>query len=192
MGCEPSNLTGYVALDANRAFPSFEKDGTFMNAERRIQRVRKAIEPLGEAKPDWEIICLLARAMGRGELFNFASPEEVWDEVRAVWQAGQGISYARIEQAGLQWPCPNEAHPGTTILHTETFPLGKRAALRRVAFRATPETVTEEFPFLSLSTSKLGPIGSFTHISTAFCVLAHRRQSQSLRSLSPRCLHVLQ
>lgn len=232
MGCEPSNLTGYVALEANRALfesvwranvptqpglnllqmmdaaevgklkalwaigydifltnanvaatrralaaldlvivqdmflnetarefghvflpaaSSFEKDGTFMNAERRIQRVRKAVEPLGEAKPDWEIVCLLARAMGRGELFNFASPEEVWDEVRAVWQAGQGISYARIEQAGLQWPCPNEAHPGTTILHGKTFPLGKRAPLRRVAFRATPETVTEEFPFLLIT-----------------------------------------
>jgi formate dehydrogenase major subunit len=232
MGCEPSNLTGYVALDAHRALfesvwharvptqpglnlmqmmdaavvgklkalwaigydifltnadaaatrralaaldlvvvqdmflnetarefghvflpaaSSFEKDGTFMNAERRVQRVRKAIEPLGEAKPDWEIICLLARAMGQGELFDFHSPEEVWNEVRAVWQAGQGISYARMERAGLQWPCPNETHPGTTILHTETFPLGPRAALRRVAFQATPEAVTEEFPFLLIT-----------------------------------------
>jgi formate dehydrogenase major subunit len=56
-----------------------------------------------------------------------------------------------IEQTGLQWPCPNEANPGTTLLHTETFPLGKRATLRRVAFLATPETVTEEFPFLLIT-----------------------------------------
>jgi formate dehydrogenase major subunit len=127
---------------------SFEKDGTFMNAERRVQRVRRAIEPRGAAKPDWEVICLLARAMGKGEFFAFNSPEEIWNEVRQVWSAGQGISYARLEQAGLQWPCSHETHPGTQMLHAETFPLGKQAALRRIAFQATPETVSPEFPFL--------------------------------------------
>lgn len=127
---------------------SFEKDGTFMNAERRIQRVRQAIAPCGEAKADWEVICLLARAMGKGELFAFQSAEEIWNEVRAVWQAGRGISYARLDERGVQWPCPEVAHPGTTILHGQTFPLGQRAALRRIDFRATPERVSPEFPFL--------------------------------------------
>lgn len=130
------------------AASSYEKDGTFMNAERRIQRIRKAIEPIGEAKSDWEIICLLASALGKAESFNFHSPEEIWDEVRAVWKAGQGISYPRIEQAGLQWPCPNESHPGTQMLHTESFPIGEKASLRRVAFHPTQESVTEEFPLL--------------------------------------------
>jgi formate dehydrogenase major subunit len=130
------------------ACSSFEKDGTFMNAERRVQRVRKAIEALGESKSDWEIICDIARAMGRGEGFAFHSAEEIWNEVRRVWPAGRGIAYARIEAAGLQWPCPTEDHPGTTMLHAETFPMGKRAALRRIAYRATSETASEEYPFL--------------------------------------------
>ena len=76
------------------AVSSFEKDGTFMNSERRIQRVRKAVEPRGEAKSDWEIICALARVMGKGEYFQFETPEEIWNEVREVWPAGAGISYA--------------------------------------------------------------------------------------------------
>jgi formate dehydrogenase major subunit len=135
------------------AASSFEKDGTFMNAERRIQRVRKAIEPLRPSKPDWEVICLLARAMGKPEFFDFHSPEEVWNEIRAVWKAGSGISYARIEPAGLQWPCPTEDHPGTQILHQETFssPIGEQAALRRIAFNPTPETITDEYPFLLIT-----------------------------------------
>ena len=62
---------------------SFERDGTFMNSERRIQRVRKAIESPGQTKADWEIICELARAMGKGEFFTFNSPEEIWEEIRA-------------------------------------------------------------------------------------------------------------
>jgi formate dehydrogenase major subunit len=127
---------------------SFEKDGTFMNAERRVQRVRQAIEPIGDSKPDWEVICAVARAVGKGEYFDFHSPEEIWNEVRAVWKAGRGVSYERIEESGLQWPCPAEDHPGAQVLHVESFPIGKRAALRRVEYRATPESVNDEFPFL--------------------------------------------
>jgi formate dehydrogenase major subunit len=127
---------------------AFERDGTFMNSERRIQRVRKAIEPPGEAKPDWEIICELARAMGKGEFFNLHSPEEIWEEIRLVWKAGHGITYARLEKGGLQWPCPTEDHPGTTVLHTKSFPSGQRAPLKRVEFRASDEKTSTEFPFL--------------------------------------------
>ncbi len=130
------------------AASSFEKDGTFMNAERRVQRVRKAIAPLGETKSDWEIICDVARAMGKGEYFAFNSAEEIWNEVRAVWTVGSGISYERLEKSGLQWPCPNESHPGTTMLHKESFPIGKKAALRRIAYHATTEATNEEFPLL--------------------------------------------
>jgi formate dehydrogenase major subunit len=159
---------GHVFLPA---CSSFEKDGTFMNSERRVQRVRQAMEPIGNSKADWEIICAVAKAMqwsaehcsapmpgenpSRAMLgaplqsgFDFASPEEVWNEVRAVWKAGAGISYARLEHGGLQWPCPGEDHPGTTILHTESFPHGPRAPLKRVEFAATAETTNAEFPFL--------------------------------------------
>jgi formate dehydrogenase major subunit len=130
------------------ACSSFERDGTFMNAERRIQRVRKVIEPVGESKSDWEIICLIAGAMDRGELFNYSSAEEVWNEIRSVWPAGQGITYQRLDKQGLQWPCTDENDPGTEILHAETFALGKATPLRRIPFRPTKETVTDEFPFL--------------------------------------------
>jgi formate dehydrogenase major subunit len=127
---------------------SFERDGTFMNSERRVQRVRKAIEPPGQSKADWEIICDLARAMGKGEFFDFHSPEEIWEEIRAVWMAGHGITYARLDQRGLQWPCPTEDHPGTAVLHAKSFASGSRAPLKRIAFNATEETTSPEFPFL--------------------------------------------
>lgn len=127
---------------------SFEKDGTFMNSERRVQRVRAAIAPLGNAKPDWEILCLVARAMGRGDAFPFRSPEEVWEEVRRVWKAGAGISYGRLEHGGLQWPCPTEDHPGTVLLHREEFASGHRVALRCIDFLPSPEVTNDDFPFL--------------------------------------------
>jgi formate dehydrogenase major subunit len=127
---------------------SFERDGTFMNSERRVQRVRKAIEPPGQAKADWEIICDLARAMGKGEFFDFHSPEEIWEEIRAVWKAGHGITYGRLEHGGVQWPCPTEDHPGTTVLHTTAFASGQLAPLKRIEFKATEEKTSPEFPFL--------------------------------------------
>jgi formate dehydrogenase major subunit len=130
------------------AASSFEKDGTFMNGERRVQRVRKVFDPPGQARSDWEIICAVARAMGKGDLFAYEFAESIWNEVRRVWQAGSGISYERIEHAGLQWPCPTEDHPGSATLHQDSFPLGKTAALRRIPYRPTVETINEEFPFL--------------------------------------------
>jgi len=130
------------------AASSFERDGTFMNAERRIQRIRKAIEPVGQARPDWEIICSVARAMGKGDYFDYASVEEIWNEIRSVWPQGKGISYKRLDHRGVQWPCLAEDQPGTEVLHSESFPIGTRAALRRVPYVPTGETVNQEFPFL--------------------------------------------
>lgn len=136
---------GHVFLPA---CSSFEKEGTFMNSERRVQRVRKVFEPVGGSLPDWQILCRLADAMGFGAQFAFHSSEEIWNEVRSLWPAGAGISYSRLEPEGLQWPCPTEGHPGTAILHTETFPNGKRAALKRIPFAPTLETTDGHFPFL--------------------------------------------
>jgi formate dehydrogenase alpha subunit len=101
-----------------------EKDGTFTNTERRIQRVRKAIEPIGESKPDWWITCQLGQKIGNGG-FNFASPAKVMDEIASLTPSYGGISYKRLENGGLQWPCPTPKHPGTPILHTQQFTRGK-------------------------------------------------------------------
>ncbi|HEX6731106.1 MAG TPA: formate dehydrogenase subunit alpha [Pyrinomonadaceae bacterium] len=133
------------------AASSFERDGTFMNAERRIQRIRKAIEPVGHSKPDWAIICAVANAMGKGDFFAHNSAEEIWNEIRAVWPAGRGISYERLADGGLQWPCPDEDHPGTEVLHTESFPIGKKAALRRIPYRPTGEVTSDNFPFVLIT-----------------------------------------
>ncbi|MBK8304133.1 MAG: formate dehydrogenase subunit alpha [Chloracidobacterium sp.] len=130
------------------AVTSFEKDGTFMNGERRVQRIRGAVSPRGNSRSDWEIVCDLAAAMGFEKDFAFNSAEEIWNEVRAVWPPGYGITYERIEKAGIQWPCPDVDHPGTEILHGESFSNGVKAALRRIKFRATKEVVSEDFPFL--------------------------------------------
>jgi len=133
------------------AAASFEKDGTFMNGERRIQRVRRALDPPGGARPDWEILCDVARAMGRGDGFGFGSAEGIWNEVRAVWPAGAGIGYARLEQAGLQWPCPGEDHRGTEVLHRHEFAHGRRATLRCLEPRVSSELPSDEYPFVLIT-----------------------------------------
>jgi len=130
------------------AASSFEKDGTFMNGERRVQRVHKAVEPQGQARSDWEIVCDVARAMGKGEHFQYKSAEDIWNEVRSLWSEAGGMSYARLDQRGLQWPCPSEDHPGTDVMHAEEFSHGKTTALRRIEFVPPPETTNKDFPFL--------------------------------------------
>jgi formate dehydrogenase major subunit len=130
------------------ACTSFEKDGTFMNAERRVQRVRQVVPPLGSSRPDWIIVRDIACAMGHPARFAYGSAEDVWDEVRTVWPDGRGMSYARLDRGGLCWPCPTEDHPGTAVLHRDGFSHGRRARLQPVAYRPTPEVTDESFPFL--------------------------------------------
>jgi formate dehydrogenase alpha subunit len=112
-----------------------EKDGTFTNTERRIQRVRKALEPLEDCLPDWQIVQLVANRMGAG--WSYGSPQEIMEEIAQVTPQYGGVSYDRLEEVipdasfeqmdacGLQWPCPTEDHPGTPILHTQAFARGK-------------------------------------------------------------------
>ncbi|MBA3013515.1 MAG: molybdopterin-dependent oxidoreductase [Proteobacteria bacterium] len=100
-----------------------EKDGTFTCTERRVQRVRKAVEPPGQAKPDWQIFCELSQKMGYE--MGYESAEEVFEEIRKLLPQYAGITYGRIDQEGLQWPVPTEDHPGTPVLHTEKFTRGR-------------------------------------------------------------------
>jgi predicted molibdopterin-dependent oxidoreductase YjgC len=125
-----------------------EKDGTFTNTERRVQRVRKAIEPVGDAKPDWLIVCEIARRMGASG-FDFSSPESIMEEIRSVTPSYGGIAYDRIESVGLQWPCPLEDHPGTPFLHQEQFPrAGGKGLFMPLEYRASMELPDKDYPLL--------------------------------------------
>jgi len=100
-----------------------EKDGTFTSTERRVQRVRQAVLPPGEARADWKIFCDLSKKMGYE--MNYRSPGEIFDEVCSIMPQYAGLSYARLEKVGLQWPVPTADHPGTPVLHTEKFTRGR-------------------------------------------------------------------
>jgi formate dehydrogenase (coenzyme F420) alpha subunit len=99
-----------------------EKDGTQTNTERRVQRLRKAISPPGEAKPDWLILCEIARLMGYEEQFSYENESEIFNEIASTTPSYAGMSYERLEHPyALQWPCPDPGHPGTQILYTDRF-----------------------------------------------------------------------
>jgi formate dehydrogenase alpha subunit len=122
-----------------------EKDGTFTNSERRVQRVRKAIEPLGNARPDWEILCDLSTRLSYPLKYN--SPAEIMQEVASLTPSYGGIRYERLEGLGLQWPCPTGDHPGTPFLHQDKFTRGK-GKFHVTPYAPAPELPNEEYPFL--------------------------------------------
>ena len=131
-----------------------EKDGTFSNTERRVQRVRRAVYPRGEAKADWEIIQLIAQRMGLG--WDYSSTEEIWNEVRELTpHYFGGMSYERLDEQGLQWPCPQEDHPGTPIMHFGQFARGT-GQFSTVQYRPrAAEAADEEYPFILTTGRKL-------------------------------------
>jgi formate dehydrogenase major subunit len=112
-----------------------EKDGTFTNGERRIQRVRQALPPLAGLRADWQVLRDLMAATGYAQ--SYSHPGQIMDEIAQVAPAFGGVSYARLEGDGLQWPVPDASHPGTPLLHRERFPTGK-AALMRVDYEPSP------------------------------------------------------
>jgi len=127
-----------------------EKDGTQTSTERRVQKWRKAQEPPGEAKADWQIICELAKVMGYEKQFPFKSPEEIFTEVAKVTPSYGGMNYARLEKPeALHWPCPTLEHPGTPILHKEKFahPDGL-GIFTPIEFRYPAEVPDKEFPII--------------------------------------------
>jgi formate dehydrogenase major subunit len=132
---------------------SFEKDGTFMNSDRRIQRVRRAVPVPDGARTDTDAICAAAAAFGWSTHFSYRSAADVWDEIRQLWPAGAGMTYRRLDRpGGLQWPCPDEEHPGTSLLHRDTFAgLGRRTTLHRIGYRPSGEQPTEEYPLVLIT-----------------------------------------
>ena len=138
-----------------------EKDGTFTNTERRVQRVRKAIPPVGDSRDDAWITCAIARRMGE-EGFDFETAEEVMQEIASLTPSYGGITHDRIEQVGLQWPCPDASHPGTRYLHAETFPRPNgRGRFFPLQYRPPDEEPDAEYP-LVLTTER-----SLYHYHTA-------------------------
>ncbi len=125
-----------------------EDEGTVTSSERRVQRVRKALEPPGQAKPDLEILVELGKRLG----VDLGSPaaERVWDELRSLSPWHKGMSYRRLEaESGIQWPCPDESHPGSPFLHGRLWedPPGPPLALFVATEHDPPvDRLTEDFP----------------------------------------------
>ena len=137
-----------------------EKEGTFTNTDRRVQRVRKAIAPRGQARADWEIICDLAQRieqrLGRPNSagWDYTQPEQIYREMASVaTTCSPGITYERIEQVGLQYPVPDETHPGTPYLFAESFPPAAGVS-SRWSMCPVAEEPDEEYPFI-LTTGRL-------------------------------------
>jgi formate dehydrogenase alpha subunit len=128
-----------------------EKDGTFTNTERRVQRVRKAIEPIGGSRPDWVIMCDLMKAFGCK--VKYKNPEEIMEEIRILVPSYGGITYERLEDQGIQWPCPDINHPGTKLLHKGKFSrgLGKFTVNE---YEASKQQPSDEYPYI-LTTGRI-------------------------------------
>jgi formate dehydrogenase major subunit len=128
-----------------------EKNGTFTNTERKVKRVRKAIEPIGSSRQDWEIICDLSTRMGYP--MRYDDPSKILEEVAQVTPSYGGIYYDRIETEGLHWPCPNRAHPGTPYLHKDRFSRGL-GLFHAIEYLPPEELPDKEYPYL-LTTGRI-------------------------------------
>ena len=138
-----------------------EKEGTFTNSERRVQRVRTALPPPGEARPDWWITCELAKRVARrlgtdvGRQFDYAGPGEIFDEMARLTPFLAGLSHERLDrEGGIQWPCPAPDHPGTRYLYAESFPRGRARFVPALQLAEAAELPDADFPFL-LNTGRL-------------------------------------
>jgi formate dehydrogenase alpha subunit len=139
---ETAELADVVLPSASFA----EKEGTFTGTDRRVQMVRQAIEPLGECKPDWQIICQLGQRMGASG-FKFLTPEEIMDELASLSPIYGGISYERLQEGFLHWPCRSADDPGTPYLHKGEFARG-RGLFHAVEHQEAAELPDEDYPLL--------------------------------------------
>ena len=139
-----------------------ESEGTVTNSERRVQRVRKIVEPPGNARDDIEIVCDIARGLGHD--LGHPSAEDLWNEVRRLSPMHAGMSYERLERlGGLRWPCPDEQHPGETFLHGRLWenPVrGLRAPFNVVENEGPVDEITPEFPLLLTTGRRLDSFNS--------------------------------
>ncbi len=135
-----------------------EKDGTFTNTERRVMRIRKAIEPIGDSRADWEIIQDLSNRFGYK--MEYDSPASIMEEIRELTPSYAGITYGRLEGEGIQWPCPDTGHPGTRFLHKDRFAKG-RGLFHAIEYKGPAEKTDEEYSFW-LTTGRV-----FVHYHTA-------------------------
>ena len=143
-----------TAMLADAVLPSAcfaEKDGTFTNTERRVQRVRAAVPAPGQAKADWEIIAEISVKMGYP--MSYASAADIMKEINSVTPSYAGITYERLEEQGIQWPCPNTDHPGTRFLHKDRFSRG-RGLFHAVEYIPPAEQTDAEYPII-LSTGRV-------------------------------------
>jgi formate dehydrogenase alpha subunit len=138
-----------------------EKEGTFTNSERRVQRVRAALPPPGDARPDWWITAELAKRVARragvevGRQFDYEGAAEIFDELARLTPFLAGLSHARLDrEGGLQWPCPTPEHPGTRYLYGESFPRGRARFIPALQIEEAAELPDPEFPFV-LNTGRL-------------------------------------
>lgn len=127
-----------------------EKDGTFTNTERRVQRVRKAVKQPGDARDDWQIVSQVATKMGLD--MSYKDPSQIMDEIASVSPIYGGMSFPRIDEVGLSWPCPDRDHPGTKYLHKDKFARGL-GRFHAVEYKEPHEVPSKEFPFI-LSTGR--------------------------------------
>jgi formate dehydrogenase alpha subunit len=144
-----------------------EREGTFTNTERRVMRIRKAVEPVGNSLPDWEIISKLSTAMGYE--MPYSSAEEIFNELTSLTEKSYGgMTYERLGIDGLQWPCPDPDHPGTPYLHKDNFARGK-GRFYGIEYKDPAELACVEYPFL-LTT---GRMFAHFHFGTMTRVSAH-------------------
>ena len=122
-----------------------EKNGTFTNTERRVQRLAKAVEPPGDARPDWQIVSALAEKMGHP--FAYESAEDIMEEIAALTPIYGGIHYDRLDKYGLQWPCVDRLDPGTPILHKGKFTRGL-GKFHAVDYKPPAESISEDYPLI--------------------------------------------
>jgi len=123
----------------------FEKEGSYVNTDRRVQHARAAVAPPGSAREDWKVLIEMARRMGYP--MEYQSPAEIWEEIRQLTPFFAGISYPRMEGPGVLWPAPSETEPSTEILFTKDFPTG-RGKFVAVEFAPAKELPDDQYPFV--------------------------------------------
>ncbi len=135
-----------TAKIADIVLPSYcfaEKEGTFTNTERLVQRVRKAVDPPGEARGDWDIICEISTRLGYTMIYENSSA--IMEEIASETPSYGGLTYDRLEYEGIHWPCPTSDHPGTPILHVGTF-IGGKAVFFGIDYMPPAERIDDEYP----------------------------------------------